>query len=428
MGKTAWHFVGFGVVALGLVTLGCGGSGSSSQFLTPAPDPTCTASAISALSSKTDNMVELQKAGAIVPSTTVAYATDAGVRAHTNHLIAMGNATSRLSGPTGLTPDLVRTAYGVPPNLGAGAIAIVDAYHYPTSVADFNTFSTQFGLPTEPSGSATASTNAVFQVVFAAGVQPATDTGWSQEMAIDTQWAHAMAPNAKIYLVEAKSASVADLMTAVNVAKALPGVKQVSMSFGATESACNFVKYDPNLVQSGVAFFAAAGDTSNEKDFPALSKNAVSVGGTTLITDGVGNRVSENAWNQTGGGISAFEPRPTFQNLVIGKTTTFRAGCDISAVGDPITGVSVYDSTASGGLSGWINFGGTSVACPIVAGIANAAGSHATSSTSFNTLLYSMIGTSGLYDVKHGTSGVNSADHGWDVVSGVGSPNGIAGL
>ncbi len=428
MGKFPWLGVGFGVMALGLVVLGCGGSGSSSEFLTPASDPTCTASAISALSSKSDNMSELQKAGAIVPVTTVALADDAGVRAHTNHLIAVGGATSRLAGPTGLTPDMVRTAYSVPSNLGSGAIAIVDAYHYPTSVPDFNTFSAQFGLPTEPSGSATASTNAVFQVVFAAGIQPPTDSGWSQEMAIDTQWAHAMAPNAKIYLVEAKSSSVTDLMAAVLVAKALPGVKQVSMSFGSTESACSFVKYDPNLVQTGVVFFAAAGDTSDEKDFPALSKNAVSVGGTTLNLDALGNRISENAWAQTGGGISAFEPRQIFQNVAIGKTSTFRSGSDISAVGDPATGVSVYDSTASGGLSGWINFGGTSVACPIVAGIANAAGSHATSSVSFNTLIYSMVGMSGIYDVTHGTSGVNSADHGWDIVSGVGSPNGIAGF
>jgi subtilase family serine protease len=418
-----------GVICVGFIcAIGCGGTSGSNSILAPAPDPTCTTLALTAKSNQSDNLKLLESAGAIVPSSTVALTIDAGIRAHTNHLIANGSASTRLAGPSGLTPDQVRTAYSIPPNLGSGAIAIVDAYHYPTSLADFNTFSTQFGLPIEPSGTATSGTNAVFQVVFAAGVQPSTDTGWSQEMALDTQWAHAMAPNAKIYLVEAKSSSVVDLMAAVTVAKSLPGVKQISMSFGATESACNYVKYDSVLVQSGVVFFSAAGDTSNELDFPALSKNSVSVGGTTLNVDAMGNRVHENSWNQTGGGKSAFEPRPTYQNKVVNTVLAYRGGCDISAVGDPNTGVSVFDSTASHGLSGWMVFGGTSVSCPIIAGIVNAAGTTFTSSQAFNTATYNLIGSSNIYDVIHGTSGTNSADHGWDYLSGVGSPNGISGL
>ena len=247
-------------------------------------------------------------------------------------------------------------------------------------------------------------------------------------MAIDTQWAHAMAPHAKVYLVEAKSSSVVDLMAAVNVAKVLPGVTQVSMSFGSAESACNFVHYDANLVQSGVVFFAAAGDTPNELDFPALSKNAVSVGGTTLNFDSVGNRNFENSWSQTGGGSSKFEPRPLFQNIVASTVQAYRGGCDISAVGDPSTGLSVYDSTPSGGFSGWLNFGGTSVSCPIIAGIANAANVPFASSQTFNTSIYSQLGSSVFHDVIHGTAGTNAAGHGWDYLSGVGTPNGISGL
>ena len=418
----------FWAFCCGVALAGCGGTSGSDSIVAPAADPTCSTTAIQAISSQTDNLAQLQAPGVIVPPTTISRAVDDGVTAHTNHLIAQGSATSRLIGPTGLTPDKVRTAYNIPPNLGSGAIAIVDAFHYPTSLSDFNTFSTQFGLPVETSANSTASTNGVFQVVYAAGTMPTTDTGWSQEMAIDTQWAHAMAPNAKIFLVEAKSASVVDLMAAVNIAKALPNVKQVSMSFGSTESACNFVHYDPNLVQNGVTFFAASGDTPNVKSFPSLSKNAVSVGGTTLNLDGSGNRVSENCWSQTGSGKSAFEPRPTFQNKVGTIVLGYRGGCDIAAVGDPATGVSVFDSTPSGGISGWINFGGTSVACPIIAGIVNAGGVPHSSSQALNVSLYSLLGTSNIYDITHGTSGVNSADHGWDYVSGVGAPNGINGL
>ncbi len=411
-----------------VILIGCGGTSGTGSIVAPAPDPVCTTTAIPARTLQIDNLKQLEAPGVVVPNTTITRASDIGVNAHTNHLIAQGSATTRLAGPTGLTPEQVRTAYSIPPNLGSGAIAIVAAYHYPTSLADFNVFSTEFGLPTEPSGSSTASTNTVFQVVYATGTVPTTDTGWSQEMALDTQWSHAMAPNAKLFLVEAKSSSVADLMAAVNIAKALPGVKQVSMSFGAAESACNFVKYDPNMVQAGVTFFAAAGDTSNELAYPSLSKNAVSVGGTTLNLDSSNNRIHENSWNRSGGGKSAFEPRPTFQNVVARTVLGYRGGCDISAVGDPLTGVSVYDSTPSGGFSGWQVFGGTSVSCPIIAGIANAAGSHFTSSQAFNAGIYSLIGSSNIYDVIHGTSGTNSADHGWDYLSGVGAPNGIAGL
>lgn len=409
--------------------LSCGGGGGTNSILPPAPDPVCTSAVLSQTDGKTDNAKELQAPNVVVPETTIARTSDAGAVAHTNHLIYVGGGTrGRLAGPTGLVPQDLYTAYGIPPNQGSGAIAIVDAFHYPTSLNDFNVFANQFGLPIEPSTNPLLSTNAVFQVVYASGTKPVDDSGWSQEMAIDTQWAHAMAPNAKIYLVEAASNSVLDLMTAVNVAKNLPGVKQISLSFGATESACNFVKYDPNLVKAGVTFFAAAGDTSNEKDFPALSKNAVSVGGTTLNLDASGNRINENSWSQTGGGLSVFEPRPLFQDVVVNIVLGYRGGCDIAAVGDPATGVSVYDSTPHGGFSGWLIFGGTSVAAPIIAGIDNAAGSTHTSSQDFNARVYAQIGTTNFYDVIHGTSGPNSADHGWDMISGVGAPNGLNGF
>src|SRR5205823_6185722 len=112
---------------------------------------------------------------------------------------------------------------------GSGVIAIVDAYDYPTALNDFNVFSRQFGLPVETSSSATASTNQVFQVVYASGRKPRTNGGWAQEAALDIEWAHAMAPNAKIVLVEAASNSFANLFNAVDVASSIAGVKEVSM-------------------------------------------------------------------------------------------------------------------------------------------------------------------------------------------------------
>lgn len=365
--------------------------------------------------------VEVQTDNYTIPASSQELPGDVGYRAHTNHLIA--NTTSRATGPTGLSPSQVRSAYGVPASGGSGAIAIVDAYHYDAALKDFNTFATQFGLPTETSTNANASTNKVFQVVYASGSKPVSDLGWSQEAALDVQWSHAMAPKAKIYLVEAATANFSDMMAAVNVAKALPGVKQVSMSFGGTESASLYTSYDNNFVQSGVAFFASGGDTGGTRSFPALSKNVVAVGGTSLRMSGT-TYVSEAAWSGTGCGGSAYEAIPTFQSGISSIIGSKRAGTDISAVADPGTGVSVYVS-ASGG---WLVFGGTSVSAPVVAGIANASGAVRASSNAQAAAIYAKKGTSSFHDVASGSAGGFAAKAGWDFPTGVGSPNGTTGF
>src|SRR4029453_7372103 len=112
---------------------------------------------------------------------------------------------------------------------GTHAIAIVDAFDYPTAENDLNVFSSQFGLP--PCTTA----NGCFQKVYASGTKPRKNCGWAQEAALDIEWAHAMAPSAKIILVEAASNSFADLFQAVSVANSLPGVQQVLMSWGGSE-------------------------------------------------------------------------------------------------------------------------------------------------------------------------------------------------
>jgi subtilase family serine protease len=251
-------------------------------------------------------------------------------------------------------------------------------------------------------------------------------------MALDIQWAHAAAPKAKIYLVEAASDGIQDLFAAVQVAKALPGVKQVSMSFGQVETACSFVQYDPVLVQSGVSFFAAAGDTPAEQDYPAESYNAVAVGGTALTVSSTGQWQSEVVWNSdgngTGCGVSNYEPRPSFQNVVVSIVGAYRGAVDIAADADPNSGVSVYDSVPYQGYVNWQVVGGTSLATPLIAGIANAAGTSRSSSQAQNAALYGNIGTSNFHDITKGKVGKYSAGTGWDVPSGVGSPNGTGGF
>jgi hypothetical protein len=278
--------------------------------------------------------------------------------------------------PTGLTADEVRRAYGVD-TLGsmgdAQAIAVVIWGHNPTASQDLAAFSFQFGLPTPTPQS--------FQYVFASGTQPPDDLDAAGESALDIQWAHAMAPNAKIYLVEAAAASFPETLQAIQVAaetlRANHGGGVVNMSFGSQDgSEIDPATYEPVLNDPRfrtVSFTASSGDTGGEITYPSTSGRVLSVGGTSLFLDGSGNRLSESAWDEGGGGPSQIIPTPPYQ---IGLTEggnpvgNFRVTPDVSAVADPATGVSVYTSFDPGdGDTGWHTFGGTSASAPIWAGL-----------------------------------------------------------
>jgi len=303
----------------------------------------------------------------------------------------------------------------------------VDAYHYPTALNDFNVFSNQFGLPTQSGTNATSSSNTVFQVVYANGVQPTKNGGWAQEAALDIEWAHAMAPNAKIVLVEAASSSFTDLFNAVDVASNLPNVKQISMSRGGCEFSSEST-YDNHFTKSGVVYFASSGDSGGVVEYPSCSPNVVAVGGTHVNTNSSGAFVSETGWSGSGGGTSKYENKPSYQSAL---APTKRAVPDISSDADPYTGVCVYDSTRYQGLSGWLVFGGTSVSSPSLAGMVNLAGHSRTSSNAELTWIYGGslgINYANYRDILTGTAGGNSCAPGWDAVTGVGSPLNTAGL
>src|SRR5579862_1813207 len=259
-------------------------------------------------------------ANIFVPRSTMEHAWDIGVRAHTNHVLYVGPdyfpsredaviaelmnpphgpSATGIPAPAGFHPTDFQSVYG-DRSPGNGVIAIVDAYHFPTALTDFNTFASMFGLPTEGSTDATSSGNSVFQVVYANGSKPAADGGWSQEMAVDIEWAHAMAPGAKIVLVEAATSNFSDLFRAVDVAAALPGVTQVSLSWGGGEFNSEST-YDAHLHHAGITFFAATGDVGGARDYPATSPNVVAVGGTRLTFPN--SAPVELGWNGSGGGM-----------------------------------------------------------------------------------------------------------------------------
>ena len=193
---------------------------------------------------------------------------------------------------------------GLTPTGAGQTIAIVDAFDDPTIAADLQTFDAQFGLP-DPTFTKVNQTG---------GTQyPPTDPNWVIEIALDVEWAHAMASGANILLVEANSDQLSDLLTAVNYASSQPGVSVVSMSWGCSEFAQE-TQLDSYFTtpagHQGVSFVAATGDNAAPASWPATSPNVVAVGGTALKTlDSTGTYRSETGWNFGGGGPSAFRSR-----------------------------------------------------------------------------------------------------------------------
>src|SRR5205823_6478081 len=181
------------------------------------------------------------------------------------------------SAPTGLSPATIKSSYSFPSGTTAGAgktIAIVDAYDDPSAESDLGVFSRQFGLPS------CTTANGCFSKVDQRGgtTYPRKDSGWALEISLDIQWAHAIAPGAKILLVESDSNSFANLLAAEDYAKA--HAQYVSNSWGGSEFSGENA-YDSHFVQSGVSFFVSSGDNGTPAEYPSASPNVISVGGTT---------------------------------------------------------------------------------------------------------------------------------------------------
>lgn len=330
------------------------------------------------------------------------------------------------------------------PNGGSQTIAIVDAYDDPNAASDLGIFSRQFGLPA-----------AQFQVIYANGAKPATDSsgGWEAEEALDIEYAHAMAPHAKLYLVEAATNSFTDLFNAVVVATHLvrcghmsacpanaTGKGEVSMSWGGAEFSTEG-KYDSYFTGANVVYLAATGDSPGVI-YPSASPNVIGVGGTSDSRSlANGNLMVQIAWSDAGGGLSFYEPTPSFQSVLPTSVTEgSRALPDVSADANPYTGVWIYDSYPWGGtVYDWTIVGGTSASTPIFAGILNAAstasGRFASSTGAELTRMYSEYPNSSTYhadfwDITYGACNYYMASFsgtGYDLCTGLGTPNGLMG-
>src|SRR5919202_230925 len=317
------------------------------------------------------------------------------------------------SSPTGLGPATIKSVYSFPTSSTAGAgktIAIVDAYDDPNIENDLHVFSQQFGLPV------CTSANGCFQKVNQTGGKkyPRTDSGWALEIALDVEWAHAIAPSAKILLVEANTNSFTNLLAAEDYAKT--HAQYVSNSWGGSEFSGE-ASYDSHFVQTGVSFFVSAGDNGTPAEYPSSSPNVISVGGTTLNFDASGGLAGETGWSGSGGRGTLHEAAtgaqinsPTFGQVNCG---TSRGTPDVSLDADPASGVSVYDSTPYQGQTGWWRVGGTSASSPMWAARSAALGSVVNSPFVYgNSISYR--------DITSGNNGL-AALAGYDLVTGLGS-------
>ena len=351
---------------------------------------------------------------------------------HTPLLVFIPEGRLQPSTPAGETPASIACLYGVTqqvagcpksgtilPTGGSRAIAVIEYGKNSSMVSDLNNFSTTFGLP--PAN--------VTEVCVEASCPSNNGTGWDLETALDVQWAHAMAPQAQLFVVE----SGIDLFAAVQKANQLvsaAGGGEISNSWVTSIGGepGNETQLDQNQTP-GIVYFAAAGDWGLGALYPSASPYVVSAGGTTIQRDGSGNYTGEKCWSDSGGGISRFEVRPTYQHIIGNIANARRGTPDWAADADPASGVAVYSSSYCGG---WCRVGGTSASSPILAAIVNQLGNFMNSTNDELTKTYNEYTNPAQYhryftDILTGSNGA-PATFGWDTCTGLGVPKNPQGL
>jgi subtilase family serine protease len=419
-----------------------------------------------------------RKGTVIVPESSIVRAEDAGIRAHTNTLIFVpaGRPLSSVNPDDTFaeTPASIGCVYkvgpiyaGCKPSAGGtdhptggwGAIALVDAFDNPHAASDLAAFSSHFGLAAANFTKIYANTSfgTLNGMTASCSGTPAGDTGWGLEEDLDIEWAHTMAPGAKIILVEACTNNNSDLYYAEQVAGievGNAGGGDISNSWGGGEYSGEVGSTDDVFFRyhwQRIAYFASAGDSGWGAAYPSSSPWVVSAGGTTINRDSSENFLSESCWSGSGGGVSQYELWQNPPNIANGMgpwanyqypqfSESARQTPDLSFDADPASGVYMYDTY---GYGGWLVIGGTSVASPSLAGLVNSAdnrlgqaphiGGYYTNEEDnliYDQLFahYSYDDSANFYDVKTGSNGSgHNAGTGYDQCTGVGTPRGNKG-
>ncbi|HEX3463100.1 MAG TPA: hypothetical protein VHS78_03470 [Candidatus Elarobacter sp.] len=299
----------------------------------------------------------------------------------------------------GLHPADLQNAYALPSGNAGGVVAVVDAYDDPFAEADLAVYRSAFGLP------ACTSQNGCFRKLNqrgATGSYPAANAGWSQEIALDLDMVSAACPRCSIVLVEADSALLDDLGAAADTAVA-QGARAVSNSYYAVEWSQETTE-DGHYRHDGVAMTASSGDRGYPS-YPAASRYVTAVGGTSL--SGSAGSWSESPWQYTGHGCSRYVGKPSWQAGVT-ECSRSRSAVDVAFIADPQTGVATFNAAAGG----WYVAGGTSVGAPLAAAAYALSGRPAAPS----------------YSYAHAAAFRTIGGNGYQAVTGLGSPLGVAGL
>jgi subtilase family serine protease len=317
--------------------------------------------------------------------------------------------------------DLV-AAYAIPTITTKPVIAIVDAYGYAAIESDLAMYRSQYGLPacTTASGCLTV-INQNGQATPLPADPPTTDD-WTVETALDVDMASAACPTCKIVVVQATD-NTGDGLYVAQMAAAAAGATVISNSWGGPETG-PVTASEMYFNHAGIGVYVAAGDAGYNDggqgpDYPGTSQYTIAVGGTHLVRDGSARGFTETAWSKGGSACSLSVPKPAYQTT---SPCQFKATADVASVGDPATGVAVYNAKNGG----WISVGGTSAAAPFVASLMAATGHGSETSGAFFAQ-----NVAKLNDVMTGTNVTCTAQGnilctagaGWDGPTGYGTPN-----
>ncbi len=357
-----------------------------------------------------------------------------------NHFVSNGstnfvpynmNASAFLAGS--YSPKNIYSAYNINYIHNKGyygnntTITIIDAYGDPSIRYDLSAFDNITGLPPVN-----------LSIKYPVGTVTSSNSGWAQETAVDVEWAHAIAPGAKIKLIIAPT-SGHSLLDAVSYAIGNNVGNVISLSWGSPESSMSsgslhtLNQVYKQAAKKNITVVAASGD-SGAKDgtsslttnFPASDPYVLGVGGTSLYHKN-GN-YTQTAWGCTvnsksvgsGGGYSSYFSKPYYQDPA-GYNNKMRGVPDVSMDANPNTGVMVVAHGEQ------YMIGGTSIATPMWAGIIAIMDQYNHKSLGLvNPLLYQISNTKyynrDFTQITSGNNGGYSAHSGWNPVTGLGTP------
>jgi hypothetical protein len=337
----------------------------------------------------------------------------------------------------GYDPQDLRSAYKIPTSGGTGqTVAIVDAYGDTHAESDLAKYRERYGL--EPCTHAGGCFSKVNQAGEERGYPPG-NKGWEGETSLDLDMVSAACPQCHILLVQATSASVANLAEAVDTAARL-GATEITNSYGVAEEACgegHCEEFNSAYDHPGVLVVASAGDSGYDNvyekaaspSFPASSPHVLAVGGTSLRKASGTRGWVEEVWNEpkrelgTGSGCSLSELKPVWQT---DSGCSKRTDNDLAAVAACETPLSVYSSA----YGGWEDFCGTSASSPLVTGILAHASAYARDLGA--RALYE--DRAALFEVTKGANGSCTVEYlcnaeksqsGYNGPAGLGTPDGV---